>query len=286
MKLSEMNIRDPFILPYGGKYYIYSSPGKYAWNGYDGFYVSVSDNLEEWTEPKKCFEPPVGFWATNNYWAPEVHYYNGRFYLVASFKAVGHMRASQILVSDSPEGPFRCLNCPITPNNWMCLDGTLYIENKKPYLIFSHEWSQVRDGEIWFFELSEDLTEPVSAPKLMFRASEAPWTTPIKKDGFVTDGPFLHKTKHGKLIMTWSSNSNGRYSIGVAFSDNGSITGNWKHCSQTLSDLDGGHSMIFNTFDDKLYLTMHTPNNPNSKERPVLFRIEEIPEEPFLKLIT
>lgn len=279
-----MNIRDPYILPYGGKYYIYSSPGKYAWNGYDGFYFSVSSDLEEWTEPKKCFDPPVGFWATNNYWAPEVHVYNGKFYLIASFKAVGHMRASQIMVSDSPEGPFEVLSYPVTPNNWMSLDGTLYVENNVPYLVFSHEWKQTKDGEICLLELSKDLTEPVSAPQLMFKASDASWTTTIGDDNFVTDGPFLHKTKYGKLIMTWSSNSNGRYSIGVAVSDNGSITGNWKHCKQTLSGLDGGHSMIFKTFDGELYITMHTPNNPNGKERPVLFRIEEIPEEPFLKI--
>lgn len=284
MKLSEMHLRDPFILTFEKKYYLYFQPGKYAWHGYDGFYVSVSDDLDEWSNPIKCFDPPEGFWATDNYWAPEVHYYKGVFYLVASFKAVGHNRASQILASKNPLGPFEIWSAPITPNDWVCLDATLYFENEKPYLIFSHEWKQVKDGEICYFQLSEDLKKPVSEPKLMFRASQAQWTTSIGNDNYVTDGPFLHKTKSGKLIMTWSSNENGRYSIGVAYSSDNTLSGNWLHCKKTLSELDGGHSMIFNSFDGKKYLTMHTPNNPSGAERPRLFEIEEIEEEPFIKL--
>ena len=281
-----MHIRDPFILPYEGKYYLYSQPGKYAWNGCDGFYCSVSDDLVEWTEPEKCFDPPVGFWATNNYWAPEVHYYNGKFYMIASFIAKGHMRASQILASDSPEGPFEVWSCPITPGHWMCLDGTLYIENEKPYMVFSHEWKQTKDGTICYIELSEDFKMPASEPKFLFNASSAPWVDSIGDDNYVTDGPFMHKTKDGKLLMIWSSNNKkGRYSMGVAYSSNGSITGEWKHCANSLSNLDGGHGMIFKSFDGQLYMTMHSPNNPHGAERPRLFAIEEITQEPFLRLI-
>lgn len=54
---------------------------------------------------------------------------------------------------------------------------------------------------------------------------------------------------------------------------------------KTLSDLDGGHSMLFHSFEGQLYLTMHTPNNPNGAERPRLFRVTETAEEPFLKLL-
>ena len=280
-----MHIRDPFILPFDGKYYIYSQPGKYAWHGYDGFYCSVSEDLEEWTEPKKCFDPPEGFWATNNYWAPEVHYYKGKFYLIASFNAVGHMRASQILASDSPEGPFEVWSCPLTPNNWKSLDGTLYIEDDIPYMIFSHEWSQVKDGEMCAIRLSDDLKTSIGEPILLFKASESGWSTDEAVDGFITDGPFLYKTKSGRLIMTWSSCEGKRYSVGVAYSSNNSILGEWLHCKKTLSNLDGGHGMIFKSFNNKLYFAMHTPNNPNGAERPRLFAIEEIDEEPFLKLI-
>ena len=167
----------------------------------------------------------------------------------------------------------------------MCLDGTLYFEDGKPYLIFSHEWTQIGDGEICVMELSADLKTPASEPKTLFRASDAPWTDSIGNGNYVTDGPFLHRTKYGKLMMIWSSNEKGRYSMGVAYSSDGSIHGEWRHSPKTLSDLDGGHGMIFKGFDGQLYLTMHAPNNPNGAERPRLFPIAETKEEPFLKII-
>lgn len=284
MKLSEMHLRDPFILPYEGKYYLYFSPGKYSWEGCDGFYCTVSENLENWSEPKKCFDQPKGFWATNNFWAPEVHCYNGKFYLFASFFAQGHMRAVQVMASDKPDGPFEVWSCPLTPNNWMCLDGTLFIEDDKPYMIFCHEWLQTYDGEICAVELSPDLKEPVGEIKLLFKASESEWSSNKDVNGYITDGPFIYKTADGKLIMTWSSLDESRYAVGVAYSENGSLFGKWKHCKKPLSDIDGGHGMIFKGFDNKTYFTMHYREDNDNIEHPCLILFNEIPEEPFIKI--
>ena len=44
MKLSEIHIRDPFILPFEGKYYLFETPGKYAWKGAGGFWCYLSDD--------------------------------------------------------------------------------------------------------------------------------------------------------------------------------------------------------------------------------------------------
>ena len=75
MRLNEINIRDPFILPYDGVYYLY---GKVKLND-TRFVVYKSIDLTEWSEPKVVFEPPSDFWATKAFWAPEVHEYKGRF---------------------------------------------------------------------------------------------------------------------------------------------------------------------------------------------------------------
>ena len=58
-------------------------------------------------------------------------------------------RASALLVAYTPEGPFVPLTGkPHTPADWMSLDGTLYVENGKPYMVFCHEWTQVTDGSM------------------------------------------------------------------------------------------------------------------------------------------
>lgn len=287
MKLSEIHIRDPFILTYDNKYYMYGAPGKHAWDGQAGFLCYTSDDLENWSEPIQCFTPPKDFWADTNFWAPEVHFYKGRFYMFASFyrKDETRMRATQILASDSPEGPFEVWSEePVTPKDWMCLDGTLYVENDVPYMIFCHEWLQTVDGEMCVIELSSDLKLAVSKPRILFKASESGWAIRNNGDGYVTDGPFLHRINDGKLIMIWSSFSENGYAEAVAYSDNGSINGNWKHCEKMLSSQNGGHGMIFNDLNGKMRFTMHFPNSPFGAERAKIFFLEDIKEEPFLKM--
>ncbi|MBR4014458.1 MAG: family 43 glycosylhydrolase, partial [Clostridia bacterium] len=100
-----------------------------------------------------------------------------------------------MFVCDTPDGDFVPLTeNPITPSDWDCLDGTFWIEDGKPYIVFSHEWTQVGDGEICAMQLSEDLGEAVGEPFLLFRASDNPNVSELKghPDAYVTDGPFLY----------------------------------------------------------------------------------------------
>ena len=52
MKSNEINIRDPYILPYDGKYYLYGTRSETAFVGQAyGFDVYVSDDLENGEGP-------------------------------------------------------------------------------------------------------------------------------------------------------------------------------------------------------------------------------------------
>lgn len=113
----------------------------------------------------------------------------------------------------------------------------------------------------------------IGKPFLLFRASEPSWAEKIK-DNWVTDGPFMYRTKSDRLLMIWSSGTNKAYVEAVSYSDNGEITGDWKHCSKLLFDKNGGHGMIFKSFDGQKYFVYHYPNIP-SEERPVLRKIRE-----------
>lgn len=276
MKFNDIHIRDPFILPEDGKYYLYGSRGPEAWDKCTGLDVYVSDDLENWSEPTEVFTPPAGFWADMNFWAPEVHKYNGKYYMLVSFKSEAENRGTQILISESPLGPFVLhSDGPVTPREWECLDGTLYIENGKPYMIFCHEWVQMADGngEMCVIELSDDLKCAVSEPVLLFKGADPYW---VRKDApeYVTDGPFMYRTAEGKLLMIWSSFNENGYVEAIADSDNGSVFGKWNHDNELLFSSDGGHGMIFKSFDGELYFICHSPND-NPAERPVIKRIKE-----------
>ena len=195
------------------------------------------------------------------------------------------MRAVQVLAADKPEGPYEVWSCPLTPNDWMCLDGTLYVEDGVPYMIFCHEWLQVTDGEMCIVRLSDDLKRTVGEPKLLFKASQPSWASSKEHGGFITDGPFLHKCSDGRLMMIWSSFDDNGYVEAVAYSEDGTVNGKWRHCENTVSAVNGGHGMIFKDFDGKLFLIMHYPNSPYGAERAKIMEIEEISDEPYLEII-
>ena len=289
MRLNEINIRDPFILPYEGKYYMYVTrvqkpyPGA-DWGEQTGFDVYISNDLEDWSEPQSVFEVPESFWATKEAWAPEVHFFNERFYMLATFCADNGKRATQALVADSPRGPFQVFGEPLTPSDWVCLDGTLYVEDGVPYLVFSHEWLQVDDGEIAMIQLKQDLSAAVGEPKILFNASESGWADAIHKEDkivYVTDGPWIVK-EDNQLFMFWSSFYKEFYAEGIAISESGKIAGPWKHSKQLLFDKDGGHGMLFQDFSGRKYFALHRPNNALF-ERPHFFEVEKTIEGYQLK---
>lgn len=280
LQLIDIHIRDPFIVPVAeeGRYYLYGTTDLNCWAGKaTGFNGYASADLEHWDEPFPAFRPAADFWATENFWAPEVHRYDGRYFMFASFKAPSRERGTQVLVADDPHGPFLPhSDGPVTPREWECLDGTLYVDaHGDPWMVFCHEWVQVGDGEMCVMRLSTDLSRAASEPMLLFRASKAPWVRPIDNAGnYVTDGPFLHHTRNGELLLLWSSFGDDGYAIGVARSRTGDITGPYTHDPAPLYGKDGGHGMLFHTFTGDLYLTIHTPNT-TPDERPILLPVHE-----------
>lgn len=288
MKTSEIQIRDPFVYVENGTYYLYGSTDKNVWTGKGtGFDCYTGTDLENWTPHGNILDRPEGFWGVYNFWAPEMHAYKGKYYLFASFLGENTKRGTVILKADSPLGPFRPWSwSAVTPADWMSLDGTLYVEDSKPYIVFCHEWVQTKDGEMCFMPLTEDLSAPAGEPGLLFRASQCPWAANITGDpsnpGYVTDGPNMYRMKDGTLLMLWSTGSPNGYAIGCARSASGSIIGPWSIDPEPLFDKDGGHGMIFRGLDGILRLTIHTPNN-SPEERAVFLEIAE--ENGKLKIV-
>lgn len=288
MKNQEIQIRDPFIFPekMDQKYYMFGSTDKNIWGKGTGFDVYIGEDLENWEGPYPVFRPDENFYSEENFWAPEVHEYNGRYYMFATFlRKDNQRRGTAILVSDSLLGPFQPhSDGPVTPVEWNSLDGTLFVdETGLPWMVFCHEWVQVEDGEICAVRLTEDLKAADGEVQLLFKASHASWPTAFKHpnrtslSNYVTDGPYMFKTSNGTLLMLWASFVDNVYAQGISRSLTGEITGPWEHDEQPVYYQDGGHGMIFHTFDGHLVLTLHAPNK-TPMERPVFIPIEESKE--------
>ena len=278
LKREEIRIRDPFIYTdHENKcYYMYGTTALVdgCIDAKNTFSVYRSSDLELFEEPKVIFDGgKCEFWADRDFWAPEVHKYNGKYYLFGSCKSETKHRATHIFVCDTPDGEFTPLTAtPITPSEWECLDGTFWIEDGKPYIVFSHEWTQVGNGEIWAMQLSEDLTQAVEEPFLLFRASDNVNVSGLDRHGgaFVTDGPFLYR-EDGKTKMLWSSFYQGRYLVLDAWSD--SLRGKWQHGGSRF-DFDGGHAMLFNRLDGERMISLHAPNSAG-RERAAFYKDQQ-----------
>ena len=278
-------LRDPFILLDNGVYYLYGT-GVHNGNWDDTVwdcYVNTSKSLTgEWKRlPNLVYEKPAH--AQKQFWAPEVHKYNGKFYMLASYySSQTNHRGSSILASNSPTGPFvEISNGHITPHDWDCIDATLYVDGDgQPWLVFVHEWTCTDDriGRMDVAKLSADLTRLVSEPVELFRADSPVWTKQR-----VTDGCFMHTMVDNSLLMLWSNMESDGYSIGIAHSENGHILGNWIQEEAPLfkkgvaDHNDGGHGMIFTDLEGQKYICCHSPNKPcaDYRERTVLLPIRE-----------
>ncbi|MDR1308008.1 MAG: glycoside hydrolase family 43 protein [Treponema sp.] len=296
MRISDIQIRDPFVILEDNRYYLFGSTDKDIWKGpAAGFDVYVSEgDLTAFEGPFPVFRPPEDFWSRTNFWAPEIHRYRGSYYMFATFKPREGRRGTAILKSASGiMGPYLpwSLNAeggpgPVTPADWECLDGTFFVEQGKPYMVFCHEWRQAKDGQICAIPLTEDLRQAAyeggggsgAWPRVLFRASEAPWACELagrSPGSYVTDGPFLYLARNGVLFMSWSSfGRDGNYCTGIARSEGGSLKGPWIQSGEPLYKRNGGHGMLFRGKNGMLYLAIHAPNK-TPLERAVFVKLAE-----------
>lgn len=298
--IEDLNVRDPYIVADQDtrQYYLYKSQRIDTKEGQkSGVVAYKSKDLKHWEGPYTVFVTPDDNWITGTIWAPEVHRYQGRYYLFATLnsdiewkaKRAGWppytFRGTQIFHADSPMGPFLPFEdkTPHTPMDRMALDGTLWVENGRPYMVYCHEWVEIVDGSMVLVELAPDLSSAVGDSQTLFHASSASWSTGNKhEDGtvtYVTDGCFLYRTKTGKLLMVWSSFKNGKYAIGQAVSATGKVAGPWRQQEGLLFEDHGGHGMIFETFEGQLMLTFHQPNSPGGAERAVIYELSDEGDE-------
>lgn len=256
---------DPFILLHDGVYYAYGTQGA------NGIPVYTSDDLLTWETPaRKLALHKDDVWADRWFWAPEVYYVNGMFYMY--YSADEHIC---VATSDSPLGPFtQKEKKPMLPGE-KCIDNSLFIDDDgKAYLFFD----RFNDGlNIWVAELEENLLDikEETMEKCIHVSQE--WEEVWPR---VNEGPYV--LKHNNVYyMTYSANSyeSPAYGIGVATATN--VKGPWVKYEnnpiyQFVGDLQGiGHSALFTDKDGNLRITFHA-HQSREKIHPRIMHISTV----------
>jgi GH43 family beta-xylosidase len=191
---------DPEVFDHEGVYYLIGTGSKYP--------VYKSTDLINWTYVGKAL-PEVSWQGTFGYWwAPDVEYINGKFYMCVSLAA----NMFGFAVSDKPEGPYTCVGESFGGE---IIDGNLFIDDDgKVYLYFT-AWGNRTYG-IYVVEMEDDYVTPKwETEKLIMTPTES-WE---KDQGSVVEGAYMLKHE-GKYYLLYSgSNYVGDYALGYAVSD-------------------------------------------------------------------
>ncbi len=160
---------DPFVLRFDGMYYLYFTCGGKQ------MYCYQSENLIDFSMVDNGVLPHgviYDYDADENHpdsltpFAPEVCYYDGTFYMIASPSGNGHY----LFASDSPKGPFRS----VSKNLGRKIDGSFFLDgDEKVYLYGAF------DDALKVYSLSEDFSnieeEAFLSPAHLGRWNEGPY---------------------------------------------------------------------------------------------------------------
>lgn len=252
--LQDIWIRDPNILFYKDTYYMTGTTAG------DGFLGYSSTDLVHWTADGYIYHRNASSaWALQDFWAPEMRYKNGFFYLFFSGKTSTTNRSTGVAVASSPLGPYVDL-ARLTPPEWNCLDGHEFTDvDDKEYVFFSHEWVGEPYGEMWVQQLSPDYTHLVGNRTYLFKGTDAPWSS------VVVDGPAMlyHDSTYD---LFWSSFSGSTYCCGYARSN--SLLGPYVQSQTPVINTHGGHCSFFKANGTgQLMIVYHQPDSPAGSER-------------------
>lgn len=279
---------DPFVLTHNGKYYLYSTtendkpleaPNAFdtAHDGTDGIRVFESSDLINWENKGfclKCGDVVGEKW----FWAPEVTYYKGKFYMAYSSE-----ERPAIAVSDSPLGPFKQ-----TEKRWLrqdkSIDGHIFIdEDGAAYLYYVR---LDRNNHIFVARLSDDLSEITEEyDECLIEATEK-WEL---IDGRIAEGPFVMKHK-GLYYLIYSCNHTRNKDYAVGYATSKSPFGPFvKYSGNPILSKRGdvfgtGHNSFFYDKDGKqLLCAYHCHNNfgDNFKPRQFCLTTAEFIEDNF-----
>lgn len=206
---------DPFILLHDGKYYLYGTTkaeflaADFATENEedDGVRVFESDNLRDWTYRGFCLKKGDMI-GTFNFWAPEIVYRNGKFYMV--YVAEEHLG---IAVADSPLGPF-----VQEKKEWLserkAIDGSFFFDDDGKAYLYYVRLRPETGNTIFVAKMSDDLLSIDEENELMLIRAQEEWET---KDSRIAEGPYVLKHQ-GLYYLTYSANHTRSqdYAVGYA----------------------------------------------------------------------
>lgn len=160
---------DPFVLRYEGVYYAYGTAPASPEGAQ--FPILSSQDLQHWEQVGWALKPSRG----REFWAPEVAYHQGKFYLYYSMSGIeGKDHQLYVAVSDTPTGVFQEIDEALVPDEpftidahpFQDMDGQWYLYYCKDFLTLDEDH---RVGTGIVVDRLIDMTRLAGDPRLVVR---------------------------------------------------------------------------------------------------------------------
>ncbi len=262
---------DPFVLKFRGEYFAYCTN---FWHDGKVFGVLRSRDLVNWTEIGGAMQP-----LANNppfYWAPEVTYSNGKFYL---YYSVGNetLMEIRVAISERPDGGFIDSGKRLTTEDF-AIDAHVFIdENGEKYFFYATDFLEhthigtgtIVDKMLDFFTL-EGNPRPVTRARYDWQIYDPNRREKGGVRWHTVEGAFILKRKGIYYEMFSGGNwQNTTYGVSFATTENIEQNEEWQQFSdgekvfpilRTIPDLvigPGHNSVIRGSNNRELFCVYH-----------------------------
>lgn len=271
LTVNDLFMGDPYLYFHENIYYLTGTADTDL-----GFKVYRSTNLDEWEDLGFAYRKNENSFGIRHYWAPEVFFHQGFFYMTYSaLDSSTRLLLMGLAVSSRPEGPFTDLHSPWFDLGYSAIDGHIFRDDDhRLYLYFSRNWTDrdtlIDHGVTYGVELLPDLSGLKSVPKLLLEASQ-PWEK-VLPDNRCNEGPTVWK-HNGHYYMTYSANHTAHDCYGIGYAVCSSPLGEWmkseKNPLLTTTPAAGivspGHNSILKAPDGTLLMTYHAKISGDSE---------------------
>ena len=172
---------DPGVLLHEGMYYAFGTTG--AERKSDGriFTLLRSADLVHWDERRGALTPPTGAAPTDQFWAPEAAYHDGRFYLYYTHGRADGRFVVRVAESRAPEGPYTdAAVLQDWQDNPFAIDAHPYQDDDGAwYLFYARDYPDTEGGAFAGTAIAVDrlasMTRLAGEGRTLLRARH-PWT--------------------------------------------------------------------------------------------------------------
>ena len=256
---------DPFVLKFRGEYFAYCTGDTPDGNV---FQILRSPDLVHWQAVGSAMSPLDS--RPPYYWAPEVNYDNGKFYL---YYSAGNeiLMAIRIAVADRPEGPFIDAGLRLTQEEF-AIDAHVFVDDDGTRYFFYAtdflEYAQIGTGTVVDRMLDPLTLEGHPRPVTRARYDWQVYDPARKEKGgvrwYTVEGPTVLKRK-GKYFEMFSGGNWQNKSYGVSFA----VTDDISREEEWAQYCDGDKIFpILRTIPDKVVGPGHNSvvRGPNNRE--------------------